>query len=78
MDAAPDRDDSLVGTDIHVQATYRLTEALVDAENRMRRRIDALSEIVFETDADDSLEPNRGSIEVTVTRVNAVCVPSNA
>ena len=37
-------------TDLHVQATYRLTEALVASENRMRRRIDLLSEIVFETD----------------------------
>jgi len=39
-------------TDLHVQATYRLTEALVASENRMRRRIDLLSEVVFETDAE--------------------------
>jgi PAS domain S-box-containing protein len=52
VDAAPDRDDSLVGTDIHVQATYRLTEALVASEARMKRRIDLLKEIVFETDKD--------------------------
>ena len=36
--------------DLHVEATYRLTEALVEAENRMRRRIELLSEAVFETD----------------------------
>ena len=36
--------------DLHVQATYRLTEALVLSEQRMRRRIDLLSEVVFETD----------------------------
>ncbi len=38
-------------TDLHVEATYRLTEALVDAEARMRRRVELLSEVVFETDA---------------------------
>ena len=50
----PDRDQTDPATlvaDLHVQATYRLTEALVESENRMRRRIDLLSEIVFETDA---------------------------
>lgn len=40
----------LNATDLHVQATYRLTEALVEAENRMLRRIELLSEVVFETD----------------------------
>lgn len=35
--------------DLHVQATYRLTEALVESENRMRRRIELLSEVIFET-----------------------------
>ncbi len=37
-------------TDLHVEATYRLTEALVESENRMRRRIELLSEAVFEAD----------------------------
>ena len=37
-------------TDLHVEATYRLTEALVEAEARMRRRVELLSEIVIETD----------------------------
>ncbi|MFM9079229.1 MAG: PAS domain S-box protein, partial [Opitutaceae bacterium] len=44
-----------LATDLHVEATSRLTEALIEAENRMRRRIQILSEIVFETDADGKL-----------------------
>lgn len=51
----PDGDDALLATDLHVQATYRLTEALVEAENRMRRRVEFLKEIVFETDATGAL-----------------------
>ncbi len=42
-------------TDLHVEATQRLTEALVDSEHRMRRRVELLSEVVFETDDDGSL-----------------------
>ena len=53
--ANPNNDDALLATDLHVQATYRLTEALVESENRMRRRIELLSEIVFETDAGGKL-----------------------
>ncbi|MEI6245276.1 MAG: PAS domain S-box protein [Acidobacteriota bacterium] len=48
-------DDALIATDLHVEATYRLTEALVASENQMRRRVDLLSEVVFETDADHRL-----------------------
>ena len=44
-----------LATDLHVEATYRLTEALVESENRMRRRIDILTEVVFETAADGTL-----------------------
>jgi len=55
MDAAMDADqgaeDSSLRTDLHVEATYRLTEALVEAEDRMRRRVELLTEIVFELDA---------------------------
>jgi PAS domain S-box-containing protein len=51
MAEAFDTDDAGLATDLHVEATYRLTEALVEAENRMRRRVDLLSEVVFETDA---------------------------
>ena len=43
--------DPLLTTDLHVEATYRLTEALVESEARMRRRVELLTEIVFETDA---------------------------
>ena len=43
--------EPVLATDLHVQATYRLTEALVAAENRASRRVAMLSEIVFETDA---------------------------
>jgi PAS domain S-box-containing protein len=46
------RDDhSELEKDLHVEATYRLTEALVEAEARMRRRVELLSEVVFEADA---------------------------
>lgn len=55
MPGSPKNDDALLVTDLHVQATYRLTEALVESENRMRRRIEMLSEIVFETDPDGAL-----------------------
>ena len=53
----PKRPDgnSLLVTDLHVEATYRLTEALVESENRMRRRVELLSEVVFETDTSGRL-----------------------
>jgi PAS domain S-box-containing protein len=47
--------DESLSRDLHVQATYRLTEALVASENRMRRRVELLSDVVFETDADHRL-----------------------
>jgi len=40
-----------LGSDLHVLASYQLTEALVEGERRMRRRIELLSEIIFETDS---------------------------
>lgn len=49
MDPSPQA-EPLSATDLHVEATYRLTEALVEAENRMLRRVELLSEVVFETD----------------------------
>ena len=55
MRESTDNPDELLGTDIHVQATYRLTEALVASEARMKRRIDLLKEIVFETDTAGNL-----------------------
>lgn len=36
--------------DLHVEATSRLLEALVESEGRMQRRIKLLSEVVFEID----------------------------
>jgi len=47
--------DALATADIHIQATYRLTEALVDAEKKMRRRVQLLSEVVFEMDSEGRL-----------------------
>jgi PAS domain S-box-containing protein len=51
VETSQSQDDPLLAADLHVEATYRLTEALVQAENRMRRRIELLSEIIFETDS---------------------------
>ena len=51
MSASDEQQRSQLAADLHIQATYRLTEALVASENRMRRRVELLSEIVFETDA---------------------------
>ncbi|MBL9172644.1 MAG: PAS domain S-box protein [Verrucomicrobiales bacterium] len=48
-------DPRVLATDLHVEATYRLTEALVESEKRMRRRIELLNEVVFETDATGAL-----------------------
>ena len=49
MTPSDPEEDPIPATDLHVEATYRLTEALVASENRMRRRVDLLSEVVFET-----------------------------
>ncbi len=43
-------DRSALQRDLHVEATQRLSEALIEAENRTRRRVEMLSEAVFETD----------------------------
>lgn len=55
MEAPGDSEQALLRNDIHIQATYRLTEALVASEKKMRRRIELLSEIVFETDRNGQL-----------------------
>lgn len=55
MDSSPQPGATQLATDLHVEATYRLTEALVESENRMRRRVDLLSEVVFETDRSGGL-----------------------
>ena len=43
-------DDPELQRDLHAEATHRLSEALYEAENRTRRRLEMLSEAVFETD----------------------------
>ena len=41
--------------EVNVEATHRLIEAVVDADERMRRRLDFTSEAIFETDLDGRL-----------------------
>jgi PAS domain S-box-containing protein len=55
MDDTQGFEEDLVAKDLHVQATYLLTEALVASEQRMRRRIELLAEVVFETDSNGRL-----------------------
>lgn len=52
MGSNPGDTDAVDPTDLHVEATYRLTEALAASESQMQRRVQLLSEVVFETDAD--------------------------
>lgn len=52
---SPGEAASTLATDLHIEATQRLTEALVASENRMRRRIEILAEVVFETDGTGAL-----------------------
>ncbi len=42
-------------SDLGVEVTHRLVEALVESEQRMRRRLDQISEVVFETDVSGRL-----------------------
>ena len=42
-------------SDIHVEATSRLIEALSESENRLRRRVEYLSQVVFELDEEGVL-----------------------
>lgn len=55
MADSSDGSSAELATDLHVEASNRLIEALVDAEKRMRRRIELLSDAVFETDPDGRL-----------------------
>lgn len=68
------RDDALLATDLHVEATYRLTEALVEAETRMRRRVELLAEIVFETDAQGRLVFLNGAWRCALGREPDACL----
>jgi PAS domain S-box-containing protein len=47
--------ESLRVPDLHVEATDSLMDALVASENRMLRRVELLSEVVFETDDSGAL-----------------------
>jgi PAS domain S-box-containing protein len=53
--SSPPSDPRTLATDLHVAATNRLTEALVESEYRFRRRIELLRDVVFETDAQGQL-----------------------
>lgn len=44
--------DRTLLADLQVQATHRLMEALVESESQMRRRVQMLSDVVIEIDAD--------------------------
>ena len=55
MDDDVDAPSSSLATDLHVEATSRLMEALIESENRMRRRVELLADAVFETDRDGLL-----------------------
>ena len=46
-----DRTEAERAEALHTESTNRLIEALIDSEQRMRRRIELLSDAVFETDA---------------------------
>ena len=48
-------DDDSLRTDLQVRATQRLSEALLEAENRSQRRVELLSEVIFETAAGGGL-----------------------
>ena len=61
--------EQLLATDLHVEATSRLMEALVESENRMRRRVELLADAVIETDAAGALVfLNRAWESLTGTR----------
>ena len=53
--AADGRSADAFAADVPVEATQQLLEALVEAEQRLRRRIDALADVVVEVDVDDAL-----------------------
>ena len=55
------REETLVDGDIHIATAYRLTEALIESEQKLRRRIEFLREVIFETDANGNLVFLNGS-----------------
>jgi PAS domain S-box-containing protein len=54
-EGSADTEAALLATDLHVEATNRLVEALVESENRMRRRVELLADAVIETDSEGAL-----------------------
>ena len=44
--------DRALLADLQIEATHRLMEALVESESQMRRRVQMLSDVVIEIDAD--------------------------
>jgi len=67
-------EDKLLATDLHVEATSRLMEALVESENRMRRRVELLADAVIETDADWQLVFLNRAWESLTGRVTRECL----
>ena len=65
--------DQLLATDLHVEATSRLMEALVESENRMRRRVELLADAVVETDADGDLVFMNPAWEALTGRASRDC-----
>ena len=74
MSGTTDDGHTQLATDLHVEATYRLTEALVEAEARMRRRVELLSEVVFELDAAGHLVYLNDAWTEAVGTASAACL----
>ena len=66
--------DQLLATDLHVEATSRLMEALVESENRMRRRLELLADAVVETSSDGSLVFLNAAWESLTGRASLDCL----
>jgi PAS domain S-box-containing protein len=73
MSDEPDA-EQLLATDLHVEATSRLMEALVESENRMRRRVELLADAVIETGPDGRLVFLNRAWETLTGRVSAECL----
>jgi len=62
-----------LATDLHVAATSKLVEALVQSENKMRLRLDLLSEVVFEIRPSGEIEfLNRAWVAVGGQKVESL------
>ncbi len=67
-------DRSALQRDLHVEATQRLSEALIEAENRTRRRVEMLSEAVFETDEQHRLVYLNQAWDAIMGVPNGACI----